>query len=84
MNKKTGFALAAAAAALFSTAMIPAAHAADMSSMVKCMGVNSCKGQSQCKTASNACAGQNSCKGKGWIPVASKQVCMDQGGSVIE
>lgn len=33
---------------------------------VKCVGTNSCKGQSACHTATSKCGGQNSCKGKGW------------------
>ncbi len=32
------------------------------SANVACVGVNSCKGTSDCKTAGNACKGQNSCK----------------------
>jgi hypothetical protein len=34
--------------------------------LVKCVGANSCKGQSECSTASNSCGGQNGCSGKGW------------------
>jgi hypothetical protein len=36
--------------------------------------VNSCKGQSACKSANNACKGQNSCKGKGFLEM-SKADC---------
>jgi hypothetical protein len=36
--------------------------------------VNSCKGQSACKSASNSCKGQNSCKGKGFVEM-SKADC---------
>lgn len=77
--------LAAAAAALFSAAVVPAVHAADAgSATVKCMGINACKGQSKCKTTENACAGQNSCKGKGWLVVPSASECTQKGGKVIQ
>ena len=32
---------------------------ADSGSSVSCVGVNSCKGTSDCKTAGNSCKGQN-------------------------
>lgn len=77
--------LAAAAAALFSAAVVPAVHAADAgSTQVKCMGINACKGQSKCKTAESACAGQNSCKGHGWLVVPSESDCTAKGGKVIK
>ena len=47
---------------------------------VKCVGGNSCKGQSSCKSASNGCMGQNSCKGKGWVTSTSAEVCTEEGG----
>lgn len=67
MNSRilSGVALAAAAAVVFSSAPLRAAHADD--AKVKCQGVNSCKGHSACKSANNACKGQNSCKGKGYM-----------------
>jgi hypothetical protein len=78
-------ALAAAAAMVFSMAAVTNATAAD--AKVKCTGVNSCKGQSACKSASNSCKGQsackgasnsckgqNSCKGKGFVEM-SKADC---------
>jgi hypothetical protein len=49
---------------------------------VKCVGGNSCKGQSACQTSQNGCKGQNSCKGKGWITTASTQECTQKGGHV--
>ena len=33
----------------------------------QCVGANSCKGKSACKTAENECAGHNACKGKGFL-----------------
>lgn len=79
---KTGLALAAAAAALFATALPTAAVAADMK--VKCSGVNSCKGSSECKTAKSACKGQNTCKGQGWTKAESAKACTDAGGKVAK
>jgi uncharacterized membrane protein len=66
MNSKSlsRVALAAAAAVMFSTVAMTTASADD--AKVKCSGVNSCKGQSACKSANNACKGQNSCKGTGF------------------
>ncbi len=65
-------ALAAAAGLMFSTAAISTASADE--AKVHCSGVNSCKGQSACKSANNACKGQNSCKGKGFVEM-SKADC---------
>jgi len=71
-SKFQGVALATAAAFLFSAAPLTT-HAAD-DAKVKCEGVNACKGQSACKTATSACQGQNSCKGKGYV-MLSKADC---------
>ena len=67
--KNSGLAAATAAAMLFSTAMVGTA-VAGTDAKVSCAGVNSCKGQSACKTANNACKGQNSCKGKGFLEMS--------------
>lgn len=48
---------------------------------VHCYGLNSCKGQADCKTASNECKGQNSCKGHGFKGMGAK-VCLEQGGTI--
>lgn len=61
----THAALAAAAAVMFSTVAVTTASADE--AKVKCAGVNACKGQSACKSASNACKGQNACKGHGFL-----------------
>ena len=73
MNSKSlsRVALAAAAAVMFSTVAMTTASADD--AKVKCSGVNSCKGQSACKSASNSCKGQNSCKGKGFMEMTQAQ-----------
>lgn len=34
---------------------------------MKCEGVNSCKGHSECATEHSECSGKNQCKGKGWV-----------------
>jgi hypothetical protein len=85
MDRKTiaGAALAAAVGAMFLTTPALAQSAAGNSTgqaNVKCVGGNSCKGQSACKSASNGCMGQNSCKGKGWVMAASAKTCTDKGG----
>jgi len=61
---------------------------------VKCYGVNSCKGTSDCKTeasscksasgcstAGNSCKGANACKGKGYKKVAASK-CLADGGTI--
>ena len=83
-KKMTGLLLASSAAALFGAANIAAAaEGTATSAEVKCMGINACKGTSECATASNACQGHNSCKGQGWVH-ASKEDCDAKGGKVIE
>lgn len=53
---------------------------------VHCLGINECKGLSECAgpKGENSCQGLNECKGMGWISVASEQDCADQGGTVLE
>lgn len=70
-KKVSAYALAAAAAALFSTAPITA-NAGD-EAKVKCEGVNACKGTSACATAKNSCAGQNACKGQGYLQLTKAE-----------
>ena len=53
-KKLTGLALATAAAGLFATATVPAV-AAKHEAQVHCVGINACKGKSECATATNAC-----------------------------
>ena len=50
---------------------------------IKCAGINSCKGNSECKTASSSCNGLNSCKGKGWVSTSTAKECKKKGGKVI-
>jgi hypothetical protein len=51
------------------------------SDKVHCYGVNSCKGQADCKTAVNDCKGLNACKSQGFMGTTAKQ-CLDQGGTI--
>jgi hypothetical protein len=66
-------AMAAAAAMLLTSGLVGVTVAAD-SATVKCTGVNSCKGTSECKSAKNSCKGMNSCKGQGFVSM-SKADC---------
>ena len=51
--------------------------------VVHCYGINTCKGSSDCATASNSCKGQNTCKGQGFKALTEKE-CKAQGGSLTE
>jgi len=63
-RKLSSAALAAAAAVMFTTVSVSAGA---QESTVKCEGVNACKGQSACSTATSSCKGENACKGKGYL-----------------
>ncbi len=80
----TGAALATAVALMFvGNAVAADTSSSDASSaQVKCVGANSCKGQSACKSASSSCKGQNACKGKGFVMTSSEKDCKDAGGKV--
>ena len=73
--KTTGSAIAVTAAALLAIAPVTA----NAGQVGKCMGANSCKGQSACKTATSSCKGLNSCKGQGFLEM-SKSQCDEAGG----
>jgi hypothetical protein len=75
----------ASAAALFAFtngALMATAYAKDQGTEITapCYGVNSCKGQSDCKSGNHACKGQNSCKGQGFKDISAQQ-CQAQHGS---
>lgn len=82
MRVFSGASLAAAAALLLvagcSTYDKPA-----QSAEVMCSGINACKGQGACKSATNSCKGQAACKGQGWLPTASADECTSKGGTVL-
>ncbi len=56
--------------------------------VIKCFGINECRGQSVCNVnkpelgIEHACAGENECRGKGWIKVARSE-CDEKGGEVL-
>ncbi len=74
MTKRSAV-LAAAAAAIFvsgvATQAVASSH--EGGGKVHCDGVNSCKGQSECKTDHSACNGQNECSGKGWVEMSAEE-----------
>ncbi|MCA9693832.1 MAG: hypothetical protein KC636_29870 [Myxococcales bacterium] len=87
--RSPGTTMALSAAALFIGACAGAGSSAiPPDAIVKCQGVNGCKGQGQCMTKAadgallNQCGGQNSCKGKGWVETA-KSSCDAQGGQLL-
>ena len=87
MNKQS-LSLGAAAVALVlsglaSAAEMPAGNMGKSMSNdpVHCYGINSCKGQAECKTASNECKGQNSCKGHGFVSKTASE-CKAAGGTI--
>lgn len=73
--KKRSAVLAAAAAAIFVSGGATVGNAAhhEGDEQVKCQGVNSCKGKSECNTDHSACHGQNECAGKGWIKMTAEE-----------
>jgi len=86
-----GSSLAISAAALFLAACnkgaaeegAKSAESANAAEVVKCLGVNECKGQAACGVpGGHACAGQNECKGKGWIQLTEAD-CTSKGGRVL-
>ncbi len=83
MNFKTARTLASAAAvfAMSTAATINIAHAQSApSAKVQCFGVNSCKGQSDCKSGNHDCKGQNDCKGQGFKSLSAAS-CTAQHGT---
>jgi hypothetical protein len=75
----SGTLLAVAAAGIFAAGHAPTAAAAE-SAKVRCLGVNACKGKSECKTAA-AQKGQNACKGHGLLFLTEEQ-CKLRGGKI--
>jgi len=79
-----GAMIATAVALAFTASGLNAADASPstQAQQIKCLGANSCKGQSACKTATNDCQGKNSCAGKGYIITADAKSCQAKGGHV--
>lgn len=89
MKDKNALLVKAAVAGLIGAAIAAApAHAAkkkvkgQMAEVVKCYGVNSCKGHGKCSGAGHECAGQNSCKGQGWLLMPAESCTSIEGGSL--
>jgi len=81
---KTGASIASAAAVLALTSfatVAPAQAGTHAAKVAPCYGVNSCKGQSDCKSGTHDCKGQNDCKGQGFKDISPK-ACAAQGGSL--
>jgi len=83
MNAKSFVIAGAAALLLVSGAVAARADESAGSAQVKCLGVNSCKGQGACATAHNDCKGKNGCKGQGMQKMSSAKDCTDKGGTVM-
>ncbi|MDE2384423.1 MAG: hypothetical protein KGO53_07375 [Alphaproteobacteria bacterium] len=65
---KSGALMAAAALGLAVAGAGIVTHAsAAAEAKFQCIGVNSCKGHSECQTATSSCNGMNACKGQGWL-----------------
>jgi uncharacterized membrane protein len=86
MKTRTSLASAAALVALAIASTAPA-HAEDASAgkeeLVRCYGINTCKGTSLCATAKHDCKGLNTCKGEG-VLVKAKSACLKEGGTLTE
>jgi hypothetical protein len=77
ITAKSGAALAIAAAAAIAGVAAPVT--AGTNYVVKCYGLNACKGNGSCKSLANSCKGNNACKGQG-IKMISKSACLAKGG----
>ena len=84
LRKTPGIVLAVAAATLFAAGTVAVTPTPAMADGVKCLGINSCAGQSECASDNNECQGQNECAGQGWITTETADACGDQGGLVVE
>lgn len=69
----SGAALAAAAATLVISGMTLPTSVQAEEAKGQCIGANSCKGQSACKTAKNECKGRNACKGQGFMELTKAE-----------
>lgn len=81
---KSGATLAAAAFALAITGSAMTISTPSVAAgKIQCFGVNSCKGQSACKTARSSCKGLNSCQGQGFLEMTEAK-CLKKGGSLTQ
>jgi hypothetical protein len=79
-----GMMIAASVAGMFAMGAAGVASAGEKKGEeINCQGLNACKGQGSCHSASNACAGKNGCKGKGNMKM-TKDECLAKGGKVVK
>ncbi|HET7446683.1 MAG TPA: hypothetical protein VFJ49_01965 [Methyloceanibacter sp.] len=79
LNEKSGARMAMTAAALIVTGAVLIGSASATEIKGRCFGVNSCKGQGECKSSVNDCKGKNACKGQGWLGML-QQDCTNSKG----
>lgn len=79
IDSKKASLLALAAAGLCLTGCAMMDEASSGPDIIKCMGINQCKGQSSCKTSRSACKGLNNCRQSGWI-ATTEQDCREKNG----
>ena len=82
-NKGAVLAVAVAVAFMANPVLAEDANSTPKLAMVACLGVNSCKGKSFCKSFDHDCQGMNSCKGKGFVMMTDKE-CKTKGGKAID
>jgi hypothetical protein len=85
-NTVKGALIATAVAALFGCAesnQKAAAAPSGTGGSVKCLGINSCKGQGECSTADHSCGKHTPCKGHGWVTLPSADECAAKGGTIL-
>ena len=51
--------------------------------LIACLGVNGCKGQSARKSFDHDCQAMNTCKGKGFVLITENE-CKQKGGKIID
>jgi hypothetical protein len=62
----------------------PAKTPAKKANTVHCLGVNACKGTSECAVdGKSGCTGKNACKGQGWTALTKKE-CKAQKGTIAK
>ena len=79
LNEKSGARMAMTAAALIVTGAVLIGSASATEIKGRCFGVNSCKGQGECKSSVNDCKGKNAGKGQGWLGML-QQDCTNSKG----
>ena len=79
-SNKTLLAAAVAGLLAVGSLAVPAQAAEGEGELVRCYGVNKCKGTGACGGKGHSCAGENSCKGQGYLKL-DKDTCLKiQGG----